>query len=355
MAVWQPTPERKVILNLPATVETATANIYADQIEWFHRNLKGRESIVLSLHPHNDRGTGVAAAELGVLAGADRIEGTLFGNGERTGNVDVVTLALNLFTQGVDPQLDLSNINELRDTAEHCNQLPVHPRHPYGGDLVFTAFSGSHQDAIKKGMAAMEQSNSDLWEVPYLPVDPKDLGCSYEAIVRINSQSGKGGIAYLLQREYGFDLPRSLQIDFAQKVQQLSDESGKEVTAAELWAAFERTYLTEAPFAFVDYKTVPDTHASERRVITATVRKNGVEHVVTGSGNGPIDAFVAALAKHFDVSLQVHSYSEHAIGTGADAAAVAYVEMADPAGRKIWGVGIHANIVAASLPPGSPR
>ena len=349
MAVWQPTPERKVILNLPATVESATANVYADQIEWFHRNLKGRESIVLSLHPHNDRGTGVAAAELGVLAGADRIEGTLFGNGERTGNVDVVTLALNLFTQGVDPQLDLSNINELRDAAEHCNQLPVHPRHPYGGDLVFTAFSGSHQDAIKKGIAAMEQSNSDRWEVPYLPIDPKDLGCSYEAIVRINSQSGKGGSADLCQREYGFDLPRSLQIAFAQKVQQLSDESGKEVTAEELWAAFEQTYLTEAPFAFVDYKTVPDTHASERRVITATVRERGVEHVITGSGNGPIDAFVAALAKHFDVALQVHSYSEHAIGTGADAASVAYVEMADPAGRKIWGVGIHANIVAASL------
>ena len=349
MEVWQPTPERKVILNLPATVEAATPNVYADQIEWFDRNLKNRESVVLSLHPHNDRGTGVAAAELGVLAGADRIEGTLFGNGERTGNVDVVTLALNLFTQGVDPQLDLSNIDELRDTAEHCNQLPVHPRHPYGGDLVFTAFSGSHQDAIKKGMTAMAQSNSGLWEVPYLPVDPQDLGRSYEAIVRINSQSGKGGIAYLLQRDYGIDLPRPLQIAFAQKVQALSDESGKEVTAEELWAMFEKTYLTELPFAFVNYKTVPDSHASERRLITATLRKDGAEQVVTGSGNGPIDAFVSALAGHFDIDLRVHSYSEHAMGTGADAVAVAYVEMTNPAGRKYWGVGIHANIVTASL------
>ncbi|HMB78361.1 MAG TPA: 2-isopropylmalate synthase [Kiloniellaceae bacterium] len=349
MAVWKPTPDRKVILNLPATVEAASPNIYADQIEWFHRNLKNRDSVVLSLHPHNDRGTGVAAAELGVLAGADRIEGTLFGNGERTGNVDVVTLALNLFTQGVDPELDLSDINELRDTAEHCNQLPVHPRHPYGGDLVFTAFSGSHQDAIKKGMTAMAQSNSDLWEVPYLPIDPKDLGRSYEAIVRINSQSGKGGIAYLLQREYGLDLPRPLQIAFAQKVQALSDESGKEISAEELWASFETTYLTQSPYGFVNYKTVPDTHASERRLLTALVRKDGVEHEITASGNGPIDAFVAALNKHFDIDLKVRAYSEHAMGTGADAAAVAYVEMTDPAGHVFWGVGIHANIVAASL------
>ena len=349
MDVWQPTPERKVIFNLPATVEAATPNIYADQIEWFHRNIKNRECVVLSLHPHNDRGTGVAAAEMGVLAGADRIEGTLFGNGERTGNVDVVTLALNLFTQGVDPQLDLSNINELRDTAEHCNQLPVHPRHPYGGDLVFTAFSGSHQDAIKKGMTAMDQSNSDLWEVPYLPIDPQDLGRSYEAIVRINSQSGKGGIAYLLQRDYGIDLPRPLQIAFAQKVQAFSDESGKEITAEELWGLFEKSYLTEEPFAFVNYKTVPDTHASERRLLTASLRKDGKEMEIVGTGNGPIDAFVAAMAQNFDTDLRVHSYSEHAMGTGADAVAVAYVEMTNPAGRKYWGVGIHANIVAASL------
>lgn len=349
MDVWEPTPARKVILNLPATVEAATPNIYADQIEWFDRNLKNRESVVLSLHPHNDRGTGVAAAELGVLAGADRIEGTLFGNGERTGNVDVVTLALNLFTQGVDPELDLSDIDELRDTTEHCNQLPVHPRHPYGGDLVFTAFSGSHQDAIKKGMAAMAQSNSDQWEVPYLPIDPKDLGRSYEAIVRINSQSGKGGIAYLLQRDYGMDLPRPLQVAFSQNVQALSDESGKEISTEALWDAFEKTYLGQVPYAFVNYKTVPDTHASERRLLTASVVKDGVEHEITGRGNGPIDAFVAALNAQFSTGLAVHSYTEHAMGTGADAAAVAYMEMSDAAGRKYWGVGIHPNIVAASL------
>jgi 2-isopropylmalate synthase len=350
MDVWQPTPERKVIFNLPATVEAATPNIYADQIEWFHRSVRDRETIVLSLHPHNDRGTGVAAAELGLMAGADRIEGTLFGNGERTGNVDVINIALNLFTQGVDPELSISNINELRDVAETCNQLPIHPRHPYVGDLVFTAFSGSHQDAIKKGMTAMQASNSGLWEVPYLPIDPKDLGRSYEAIVRINSQSGKGGVAYLLQRDHGFDLPRDLQVDFSQKVQRVADESGGEMTSEALWEHFERTYLNNAePFGIVEYRTVPDPHASEIRIMTARITENGEEREIEGRGNGPIDAFVDALTRHCANNLHVVDYSEHAIGTGADASAVAYVEMADQSGRKVWGVGVNPNIVTASL------
>ena len=350
MDVWQPTPERKVIFNLPATVEAATPNIYADQIEWFHRNIRNREAVVLSLHPHNDRGTGVAATELGLMAGADRVEGTLFGNGERTGNVDVVNIALNLFTQGVDPELSVTNINELRDVAETCNQLPIHPRHPYVGDLVFTAFSGSHQDAIKKGMEAMGASNSGLWEVPYLPVDPKDLGRTYEAIVRINSQSGKGGIAYLLQRDHGFDLPRGLQMDFAQKIQRAADESGSEMTSEALWTRFENTYLNNAePFGIVEHRTVPDTHASEIRIMKARVTENGEPREIEGRGNGPIDAFVDALSRHCANTLHVVDYSEHAIGTGADASAVAYVEMADPSGKKYWGVGVNPNIVTASL------
>ena len=350
MDVWQPTPERPVIFNLPATVEAATPNIYADQIEWFHRNIRDREAIVLSLHPHNDRGTGVAATELAILAGADRVEGTLFGNGERTGNVDVVNIALNLFSQGVDPLLTIDNINELRDVAEYCNQLPVHPRHPYVGDLVFTAFSGSHQDAIKKGMTAMGESNSGRWDVPYLPIDPQDLGRSYEAIVRINSQSGKGGIAYLLQRDYGYDLPRELQMDFAQKIQRVTDDSGKEITSEEIWRVFEATYLNnETPFSFLEYRTVPAPHASEVRILTAKLTEGGNERTIEGRGNGPIDAFVAALEAHCGATLAVQGYSEHAIGTGADASAVAYVEMVNPAGRKYWGVGVHPNIVAASL------
>ncbi|MDX1514377.1 MAG: 2-isopropylmalate synthase, partial [Gammaproteobacteria bacterium] len=252
--VWQPTPQKKAIMNLPATVEMATPNVYADQIEWFIRNVSNRESLVVSLHPHNDRGTGVAAAELGVMAGADRVEGTLFGNGERTGNVDVVTLAGNLFSQGIDPELDLSDINMLRETAEYCNQLPVHPRHPYAGDLVYTAFSGSHQDAIKKGMAALEKSNSGVWEVPYLPVDPKDLGRSYEAIIRVNSQSGKGGVAYILNSDYHLDLPRNLQIEFSRAVQNVTDESGKEISADEIWDLFQNEYLkVNKPFEFVEH------------------------------------------------------------------------------------------------------
>ncbi len=348
--VWRPTPERKAIINLPSTVEAATPNIYADQIEWMHHNLAGRESIVLSLHPHNDRGTGVAAAELGVMAGAERIEGTLFGNGERTGNVDVVNLALNLFTQGIDPKLDLSNIDALRDLAVHCNQLPIHARHPYVGDLVHTAFSGSHQDAIKKGMAAMATSNSELWEVPYLPIDPKDLGRSYESVVRINSQSGKGGVAYLLQRDYGLELPRALQAAFSQIVQHHTDTSGREVTTEEIWRIFEATYLGKGgAIRLIDYRTVPDTHATEIRRLTAQVRIDGEPREIHGRGNGPIDAFIDALAKDCGVTIQVRNYSEHALGTGADASAVAYVEAVGPSGVTIWGVGIDPNIVLASL------
>jgi 2-isopropylmalate synthase len=348
--VWQPTPERKAIINLPSTVEAATPNIYADQIEWMHRNLANRESIVLSLHPHNDRGTGVAAAELGVMAGADRVEGTLFGNGERTGNVDVVNLALNLFTQGIDPKLDLSNIDALRDVAVHCNQLPIHPRHPYVGDLVHTAFSGSHQDAIKKGMAATAASNSGLWEVPYLPIDPKDLGRGYESVVRVNSQSGKGGIAYLLQRDYGLDLPRGLQVAFSRVVQQHTESSGREVTPEEIWGIFETAYLGKGGvIELIDYRTLPDTHASEIRHLTAQVRIDGQTREIHGRGNGPIDAFIDALAKDCGVTIQVRDYSEHALGTGADASAVAYVEAVGPAGATVWGVGIDPNIVLASL------
>ncbi|MEM7226908.1 MAG: 2-isopropylmalate synthase [Pseudomonadota bacterium] len=348
--VWQPTPEHKTILNLPATVEMATPNVFADQIEWFDRNVVNRDSIVLSVHPHNDRGTGVAAAELAVMAGADRIEGTLFGNGERTGNVDLVALGLNLFSQGIDPEIDFSDIDEVRSTAEYCTQLPVHPRHPYAGDLVHTAFSGSHQDAIKKGMAAMGKSNSEMWEVPYLPIDPKDIGRNYEAIIRVNSQSGKGGVAYLLEAEYGLELPRRLQIEFSQVIQQIADDSGKELTPAHIWEAFEGTYLEGAgPYAFIEHRTRPDTHASEVRLIDATVRRGDAEETIQGKGNGPIDAFINALAARYGTEVSLLDYHEHALTGGADARAAAYVELVNGAGEKRWGVGLHANIVTASL------
>ncbi len=348
--VWEPTPQRKAIINLPATVEMATPNIYADQIEWMSRNLARRDSIVLSLHPHNDRGTGVAAAELGVMAGAERIEGTLFGNGERTGNVDVVTLAGNLYTQGVDPKLDLSDIDDLREVAEYCNQLPVHPRHPYAGDLVFTAFSGSHQDAIKKGMAALEKSNSGMWEVPYLPIDPQDLGRSYEAIIRVNSQSGKGGVAYILNADHGLDLPRGLQVEFSRAVQAVTDETSQEISADAIWQLFRKEYLdARSPYEFVEHWSMPDTHASEMRRMTATIRESGNEHTINGKGNGPIAAFVDALKKDCGVALKVVDFHEHAIGHGADAVAVAYVEAElDGAGRT-FGVAQHSNITIASL------
>ncbi len=345
-AVWQPTPENKVIINLPATVEMATPNIYADQIEWVCRNIAHRESLMISVHPHNDRGTAVAAAELAVMAGADRVEGTLFGNGERTGNVDVVTLAMNLYTQGVHPGLDFSDINHVMRLAEYCNQLPVHPRHPYAGELVFTAFSGSHQDAIKKGFAA--QDREGIWEVPYLPIDPKDVGRSYEAVIRINSQSGKGGISYLMERDYGLVMPRRLQIEFSQVVQKVTDDTGHELTAAEIWDAFRDEYLAmDRPFSLVEYREGSDADGRDR--LTATIRDDGRDCLIAGEGTGPIDAFVSALSRHVGVDLQVADYTEHAVNAGANAQAVAYVEMRGPGGESLYGVGRHANIVTASL------
>ena len=350
MDAWRPTPAAPIILNLPATVEMATPNVYADQIEWFGRTVKVRDSIVLSIHPHNDRGTGVAATELAVMAGAQRIEGTLFGNGERTGNVDIVTLALNLYTQGVAPGLDLSDIGTIRRTVEHCNRLPVHPRHPYAGDLVFTAFSGSHQDAIKKGLAAQTRSNSGIWEVPYLPIDPADVGRSYEAVIRINSQSGKGGVAYVMEQDHGLLLPRRLQVEFSRVVQAIAERTGTELTSDDIRAAFEAEYLPpDGRLAVADHLTVVDSHASEIRRITATVRDGGRERTVHGSGNGPIDAFVDALARDCGIAVRLVDYHEHAVGHGADAMAVAYVELADGDGRTRFGVGRHPNIVTASL------
>jgi 2-isopropylmalate synthase len=349
MDVWQPTPQNPTIINLPATVEVATPNVYADQIEWMHRNFRRRDCVVLSLHPHNDRGTGVAAAEMGVMAGADRIEGTLFGNGERTGNVDVITLAMNMVSQGLDSKLDMRNMRELRATAEYCNQLPVHPRHPYAGDLVFTAFSGSHQDAIKKGLAAMKASNSKDWDVPYLPIDPADIGAEYEAVIRINSQSGKGGIAYIMETEYGIQMPRNLQIEFSRVVQEISDDTGKEQKPGDIWRAFESEYLAaETPYGFVDQQIVSATHASEVKKLTATMAKDGGEIVIEGRGTGPIDAFVDAMKRETGKDIKVYSHSEHSVGVGSDATAIAFVET-EVDGKRLYGVGRNANIVTASL------
>ncbi len=344
--VWRPTAERKAIVNLPSTVEMSSPNVFADQIEWFAQMMPGRDRYVLSVHPHNDRGTAVAAAELAVLAGADRVEGTLFGNGERTGNVDVLTLALNLFSQGVDPGIAVDDIDDIVRTVEYCNQLPVHPRHPYAGELVYTAFSGSHQDAIKKGFEALRKRNDDLWEVPYLPIDPKDLGRSYEAVIRVNSQSGKGGVAYLLKADHGLDLPRGLQVEFSRIIQQWTDESGKEATSTDIWARFQETYLAEDRLALVDYLTVPDGRS---RILTATIRGPAGERIIEGTGNGPVDAFVDALKRAGIAELQILNYSEHALGAGADAQAAAYIEARMPDGRTIFGVGLDRNIVAASL------
>jgi 2-isopropylmalate synthase len=341
-----PTPAEKMIVNLPTTVEQFPPNVYADRIEWFGRHFSKRDSAILSVHPHNDRGTAVATAELGLMAGAERVEGTLFGNGERTGNVDLVTLALNLLTQGVDPGLDLSAIDEARAIVEECNELPVHPRHPYVGDLVYTAFSGSHQDAIKKGMHAQERSGSEVWDVPYLPIDPKDVGRTYEAIIRVNSQSGKGGVAYLMQTEHHLDLPRGLQVDFAQKVQAITDVRGGELTASELMETFRQHYLDHvAPLELKSH-----SHSSEGGSdrIAASLLVDGVERIVEGEGNGPIAALVAALGKDLGVDVHVLDYHEHAMGRGEDATAAAYVE-ADVDGEAVWGVGIHSSIVTASL------
>jgi 2-isopropylmalate synthase len=349
MDVWRPTPAKKTILNLPATVEMASPNVYADQIEWFGRTIRDRDSIVLSLHPHNDRGTAVAAAELGVMAGADRVEGTLFGNGERTGNVDVMTLALNLFSQGIDPALEIHDIDEIVRTVEHCNQLPVHPRHPYAGELVYTAFSGSHHDAIKKGFEALEKRNDELWEVPYLPIDPKDLGRTYEAVIRVNSQSGKGGVAYVLKADHGLDLPRGLQIEFSKGVQEVADRTGKELTSADIWSLFQETYLSGECIALMDYNLFPEPGAPSQRRIAASVLINGDERKIEGVGNGPIDAFVDALRAECGITLTVGDYREHALGAGADAQATAYVEIRDQSNATVWGVGIDGNIVTASL------
>jgi 2-isopropylmalate synthase len=339
---WNPTAERKIILNLPATVEIATPNHYADQIEWMHRNLARRDSIVISVHPHNDRGTAVAAAELAVMAGADRVEGCLFGNGERTGNVDLVTLALNLYSQGVDPGLDFSNINQIARTVEDCNQLPVHPRHPYAGDLVFTAFSGSHQDAIKKGLSVQRQDA--VWEVPYLPVDPADLGRTYDSVIRVNSQSGKGGIAYLLETGYGLVMPRRLQVEFSGAVQRLTDETGQEVTGQRLWDLFSEEYLqTQSPIEYLGH-TLSEGPAGQHIRITARVE--GETRVFDGEGNGPL----AALMQAFRLPVSIQHYEERALGQGADANAVAFAELAcEGVAGSTFGVGIDGNIVTASL------
>ncbi|KQT11048.1 2-isopropylmalate synthase [Ramlibacter sp. Leaf400] len=344
--VWQPTPQRKCIVNLPSTVEHSTPNIFADMIEWMHRNLQRRDSIVLSVHPHNDRGTGTAAGEFAVMAGADRLEGCLFGNGERTGNLDLVNVALNLYTQGVNPGLDFSDIDEIRRTVEHCNQLPVHPRHPYVGELVYTSFSGSHQDAIKKAFAARKEG--DLWDMPYLPVDPKDLGRSYEAVIRVNSQSGKGGISYLLESEYGLELPRRLQIEFSQLVQGVMDTSGKELSARELYDLFAREYgVTSIPAP--THQLVEEAGAAGTTVrLSADVVVGDRPLTVRGTGNGPIDAFVNGLSSVAGVEVRVLDYHEHAIGGGANAQAVAYLELR-VGSQTLFGVGMDANIVSASL------
>ncbi len=348
--IVRPTADNKLILNLPATVEMSTPNIYADMIEWMCRNLDNRENLIVSLHPHNDRGTGIAATELGLMAGADRVEGTLFGNGERTGNVDIVTLALNMYTQGVDPMLDCSDINRMKAVYEYSNQLKIPERHPYVGELVYTAFSGSHQDAINKGMKALKKANKPLWEVPYLPIDPADVGRTYEAIIRINSQSGKGGIAYVLDADYGLKLPRNLQIEFSQDIQAITDAEGKEVPAKRIYERFVELYVDQpgARLKFVDHHTFPDPVSKGTRLVEATVVDGGREVTITGAGNGPIDGFVNALSKHIGIDLSVLDYSEHSIQRGSNAAAICYMEMEHPKG-KLFGVGINTNIVAASL------
>jgi 2-isopropylmalate synthase len=339
----------KIIINLPATVEMSTANIYGDQIEWMSENFKNRENICLSLHPHNDRGTAIAASEFGLMAGADRVEGTLFGNGERTGNVDIVTLALNMYSQGINPNLDFSQINNVMREVEYCNQLPVHPRHPYAGDLVFTAFSGSHQDAIKKGLNALRSSNDPQWEVPYLPIDPADLGRTYEAVVRINSQSGKGGVAFLLEKDHGVSLPRRLQISMSQKIQKIADETGKEISTSEIWEIFHTNFvMPKSGHSFKNYslKTSDATDLSDH--IKAEIEINGKNHEISGSGNGPIDAFVNALNQKLSIDIKVSDYHQSAISSGSDAQAAAYIEL-QKGDKTSWGVGINPNTTKASF------
>ncbi|MDB4661567.1 2-isopropylmalate synthase [Gammaproteobacteria bacterium] len=336
----------KIIINLPATVEMSTPNIYGDQIEWMNNNLNNRKDICLSLHPHNDRGTAVAASEFGLMAGADRVEGTLFGNGERTGNVDIVTVALNMLTQGIDPQLDFSNINSVMREVEYCNQLPVHPRHPYAGDLVFTAFSGSHQDAIKKGFQAMKQSNDPEWAVPYLPIDPADLGRSYEAVVRINSQSGKGGVAFLLEKDHGVSLPRRLQISMSQKIQKLADETGKEISSPEIWEIFETNFLK--PKNNFSYQSHTSSTQNDVNQLEVKMMMNSKEVTISGTGNGPIDSFVNGLSKELGINIKISDYHQSAISSGSDAQAAAYIEL-EKDGQTRWGVGINPNTTRASF------
>jgi 2-isopropylmalate synthase len=348
--ILQPTPDHPLILNLPATVEAATPNIYADQIEYFCRNIPRRDSVVISLHTHNDRGTGVAAAELGLMAGADRVEGCLFGNGERTGNCCLVTVALNMYTQGIDPGLDFSDIDRVIETVEYCNQIPVHQRHPYGGELVFTAFSGSHQDAIKKGFEAGATQNDELWRVPYLPIDPADLGRSYEAVIRVNSQSGKGGFAWVLEQDQGLKLPKKMQAHFSRYVQQLADELGRELNAEDIWQVFRRTYHMKTPnrrFRLVDYD---ESRASDgTRLFTGTIEVDGKEQRVSGRGNGLISSVLATLEATFGLRLDVVDYTEHALSSGTQARAAAYVECTREDGTTVWGVGIDPDVATASV------
>ena len=344
--ILKPVSKNKIIINLPATVEMSTPNIYGDQIEWMSKNLKNRNDICLSLHPHNDRGTAVAASEFGIMAGADRVEGTLFGNGERTGNVDIVTIALNMLTQGVEPNLDFSNINSVMREVEYCNQLPVHPRHPYAGDLVFTAFSGSHQDAIKKGFQAIKKSNDPKWEVPYLPIDPADLGRNYEAVVRINSQSGKGGVAFLLEKDHGVSLPRRLQISLSQRIQKLADDTGKEISSSQIWDIFEKKYLQ--PINNYSYIKHSSSSKDDLHKLELTMNMNNEETTIQGSGNGPIDSFVNGLSEKIGVEIKVADYHQTAISSGSDAKAAAYIEL-EKDGKTFWGVGIHPNTTRASF------
>lgn len=349
MDVLQPTAETPIIFNLPATVECATPNIYADQVELFGRMIPKRDSVLISLHTHNDRGTGIAAAELGLMAGADRVEGCLFGNGERTGNCDIVTVALNMYTQGVNPGLDFSDIDAIAKTVEYCNQLPIHPRHPYVGDLVYTSFSGSHQDAIKKGFAAREKQNDDIWEIPYLPIDPADLGRSYEAVIRVNSQSGKGGFAWVLEQDHGLKLPKRMQAHFSKYVQELADEAGRELFAEDIWNVFQNAYRLTSPqrFTLGNYE---ETRAPDgTRVFAGKISVDGKVQSVSGRGNGLISSVVATLDEAFGVKLEVRDYTEHAMGAGSDARAAAYVECVTPAGQTIWGVGIDEDVATASV------
>ena len=350
MDVWQPTLENKTIINLPATVEMSTPNIYADQIEWMHRNFSRRDCMILSLHPHNDRGCGVAATELGLMAGADRVEGTLFGNGERTGNVDIITLGLNMFTQGIDPDLDISDIKSLVDTAEFCNQLPVHQRHPYAGLLVHTAFSGSHQDAIRKGMDAMRQTNQTLWEVPYLPIDPADIGCTYEAIIRVNSQSGKAGSAWLLETEHHVRLPRPMEVEFSQLVQKEADSSGREMTADIIWALYETEYLNiTSPFQLVSFESAPASRTAETERVVAKVSFNGETQEISGTGNGPISAMVTALRDNFDLQFTLADFGQNTRSSTSKAEAAAYVELKNAEEVSVFGAGIDTSITKAPI------